>query len=89
MTLLQNDSSEQASPISEGVTDIWIDITLQGNNLTTWHTWATQAPRVATIRNDYQRVETGSYLALVSSSTWYLDGHTLVAQTLSHYTSMK
>jgi hypothetical protein len=35
MTLLQNGSSEQASPISDGVMEIQINITLQGNNLTT------------------------------------------------------
>jgi hypothetical protein len=33
--LLQNDYSDQTSPISEGATEIRINITLQGNNLTT------------------------------------------------------
>jgi hypothetical protein len=32
-------------------------ITLQGINLTTRHTWATKATRVATFHKDYQRVE--------------------------------
>jgi hypothetical protein len=30
---------------------------LQGNNLTTWHTWATKAVRVATVRDNDQRVD--------------------------------
>jgi hypothetical protein len=51
--------SEQASPISKGVTEIWINITLQGINLATWHTWTTKASCVATFRDDYQRVEPG------------------------------
>jgi hypothetical protein len=59
MTLLRNDNSEQASQISEGVMEIRINITLQGNSLTTRHMWATQAPRVATFRDDYQRVGPG------------------------------
>jgi hypothetical protein len=71
------------------VAEIQINITLEGNNLTTWHTWATQAPRVVTFHDDYQRVGTGSYLALAPSSMRYLDGHPWVARTLSHYISMK
>jgi hypothetical protein len=51
--------SEQASPISEGVAEIQINITLQGINLNTWHMWATKATWVATFRDDYQRVEPG------------------------------
>jgi hypothetical protein len=39
------------------------------NNLTTWHMWAMKATRVATFRDDYQRVRAGSYLTLVPSST--------------------
>jgi hypothetical protein len=46
-------------------------VTLQEkNNLTTRHTWATKATQVSTFHDDYQRVETGPYLALVPSSTW-------------------
>jgi hypothetical protein len=51
--------SEQASHISEGVAEIRINITLQGINLATQHTWATKATRVTTFRDDYQRVEPG------------------------------
>jgi hypothetical protein len=44
--------------------------TLQGKNLTTPHTWAMRAPRVATVHNDYQRVELSrTHLTLVPSST--------------------
>jgi hypothetical protein len=31
----------------------------KGNNLTTRNMWATEAPRVATVHDDYQRVEPG------------------------------
>jgi hypothetical protein len=40
---------EQASLISESVIEIRINCQhCKGNNLTTWHTWATEATRVAT-----------------------------------------
>jgi hypothetical protein len=42
------------------------------NNLTTRHTWATTATRVATFYDDYQRVRIGSYLDLVPSSMRYV-----------------
>jgi hypothetical protein len=32
----------------------------KGNNLTTWHTWVTKAPRMIIVHDDYQRVEPGS-----------------------------
>jgi hypothetical protein len=52
--------SEQASPISEGVAEIQINVQhCKRNNLTTRHMWVTKAPRVVTIRNDYQRVGPG------------------------------
>jgi hypothetical protein len=74
---------EQASPISEGVTEIRITITLQGINLATWHTWATKATRVATFHDDYQRVEPDlpypSAIFHAKTST----GNLWVAQTLS------
>jgi hypothetical protein len=44
---------EQASPISEGVTEIRINSQpCKGNNLITRHPWTTEAPRVATVHND-------------------------------------
>jgi hypothetical protein len=60
------------------------------NNLTTWHMWAMKATRVATFRDDYQRVRTGCYLTLVPSST--RKAHQVVrgvARTLSLLSSMK
>jgi hypothetical protein len=82
--------SEQASPYIRGCHGDSNQYTpYKGNNLTTWHTWDTKATRVTTFRDDYQRVGTRSYLALVPSSTWYLNGYPWVAQTLSHYTSVK
>jgi hypothetical protein len=75
--------NEQASPIFEGVTEIWINITLQGINLATWHMWTTKASRVVTFHDDYQRVELGPpypsvifHVKASSDSPW-------VAQTLS------
>jgi hypothetical protein len=48
-------------------------VTLQGINLATRHTWATKATRVATFRDDYQRVDPGppypSVIFHVKSST--------------------
>jgi hypothetical protein len=57
MALLRNDNNKQASLISEGVAEIWINITLQANNLTIWHMWATQAPLMAIVHDDYKKVE--------------------------------
>jgi hypothetical protein len=49
---------EQASPIFEGVMEIRVDIqSCKGKNLITRHTWATKAPRVTTVHNDFRRVE--------------------------------
>jgi hypothetical protein len=43
---------EQASPISEGVVEIIINgQPCKGNNLTTQHTWAKRAPRVAIVHD--------------------------------------
>jgi hypothetical protein len=43
---------EQASPISEGVTDVWINSQpYKGINLTTRHTQARRAPRVAIVHD--------------------------------------
>jgi hypothetical protein len=49
---------KQASPIFDGVMEIRINIQpCKGNNLKTRHTWAMKAPQVATVHDDYQRVE--------------------------------
>jgi hypothetical protein len=47
MALLQNDYNEQASPMTEGVAEIRINI----------HMWAMKAPWVAMVHDDYQRIK--------------------------------
>jgi hypothetical protein len=50
--LLRLNTVNKTSPISEGVTEIWINSQrCKGINLTTWHTQAWRAPRVATIHD--------------------------------------
>jgi hypothetical protein len=75
--------SEQASCISEGVAEIWINITLQGINLATRHKWTMKASRVATFRDDYQRVEPGSPYPSVIFHAKTSSGSLWVAWTLS------
>jgi hypothetical protein len=55
----------------------------KGNNLTTRHTWAMKATRVATFHDDYQRVRTKSYLTPVPSSRW--KPHRVVRGWPEHY----
>jgi hypothetical protein len=51
---------EQASPISEGVTEIRINSHVEREiNRTKWNTWATEATQVATFLYDYKRVGPG------------------------------
>jgi hypothetical protein len=81
---------EQASPIFEGVAEIWINSQpCKGMNLTTWHMWARRAPRVA-IAHD-----------MIKESGWVLPHFSVifhayasmdtswVAWTLSHCTPTK
>jgi hypothetical protein len=77
--------SEQASPISEGVAEIRINITFQGINLATRHMWATKATRVATFHDDYQRVELGRPYPSAVFHVKTSMGSPWVAQTLSQY----
>jgi hypothetical protein len=50
--LLRLNTVNKTSPISEGVTEIWINSQpCKGINLTAWHTQARRAPRVATIHD--------------------------------------
>jgi hypothetical protein len=72
-----------------GVTDIWINIILQGNNLTTRHTWVTQAPRgppfamtIKELDRILPRPSDISHMKTSMGSPW-------VTRTLSYYTSMK
>jgi hypothetical protein len=76
--------------MSEGVVEIWINNqSYKGINLTTWHTWATEATRVATIHNTIK--ELGQVLPHPSAVFHaYASADTLwVAWTLSHYTPVK
>jgi hypothetical protein len=75
--------SEQTPPISEGVTEIQINITLQGINLATRHTWTTKASRVTTFRDNYQRVKSGPLYPSIIFHTKTSLGSPLVARTLS------
>jgi hypothetical protein len=75
--------SGQAPPISEGVTEIRINITLQGINLATWHTWTTKASRVTTFRDNYQRVKSGPPYPSIVFHTKTSLGSPWVARTLS------
>jgi hypothetical protein len=77
-------------PMSEGVTEIWINTQpCKGIHLTTWHTWATEAPRVAIVHDVVK--ESGRVLhrpsdifhAYASADTPW------VARTLSHCTPVK
>jgi hypothetical protein len=58
-------------------------VTLQGINLATWHTWATKATWVATVRDDYQRVEPGPPYPSVVFHTKTSMGSPWVTRTLS------
>jgi hypothetical protein len=69
LIILCLNTANKPSPMSEGVTEIWINNQpCKGINLTTRHTQARRAPWVATI-HDVTKNWAGSYLALVSSST--------------------
>jgi hypothetical protein len=61
--------SEQTSPISEGGADIWINVTLQGKNLTTWNREPRRQrkwpPFTMTMKELSQ-----THRILVPSSTW-------------------
>jgi hypothetical protein len=77
-------------PISKGIAEIRINIQpCKGNNLTTRHTWATKAPRVAIVHDDYQRVVPAPpYPSVVFDAYVSIDTQ-WVARTLSHYTPVK
>jgi hypothetical protein len=78
------------SPISGGVMGIQINNTpCKGWNLTTEHTWAMKAPRVATVHDDYQRGEPGPPYPSAVFHTYASVDTPWVAWTVSHYTSMR
>jgi hypothetical protein len=52
LELLRFGAANKPSLISEGVTEIWVNSQpCKGMNLTTWHTQARRAPRVATVHD--------------------------------------
>jgi hypothetical protein len=88
--LLRLDSVKKSSPMSEGVAEIQINSQpCKGINLTTRHTQAQRAPRLATIHDMTRKPDwvlphpSAIFHAYASVDTPW------VAQTLSHYTSVK
>jgi hypothetical protein len=76
--------------MSEGVTEIQINNQpCKGINLTTRHTQAQRAPRVATIHNEVKET-IRAHLTLVHIFHMYASMATLwVAHALSHFTSVR
>jgi hypothetical protein len=90
LIILRLNIANKPSPMSEGVAEIQINNQpSKGINLTTWHTWATEATRVATVHDVVK--ESGRILPRPSVVFHvYASGDTLwVAWTLSHCTPMK
>jgi hypothetical protein len=90
LIILRLDAVNKPSPMSEGVTEIWINNQpCKGINLTTRHTWATEATWVATVHDAVK--ESGRVLPRPSATYHaYASVDTpWVARTLSHCTSVK
>jgi hypothetical protein len=88
--LLHLDSANKPSPISDGVTRIWINNQpCKGINLTTRYTQARRTPRVAIV-HDAVKETIRAHLTLVHIFHAYASTDTLwVAHALSHYTSVR
>jgi hypothetical protein len=90
LIILRSSRANKPSLISGSVTEIWIsNQPCKGINLTTWHTQARRAPRVATIHDEVkERIR--AHLTLVHVFHVYASANTLwVAHVLSHYTSVR
>jgi hypothetical protein len=90
LIILHLNPANKPSPMSDGVTEIWINNQpCKGINLTTWHTHAQRAPRVAIIHDVTKKSgrvlphPSAAFHAYASVNTPW------VAQTLSYYTSVK
>jgi hypothetical protein len=90
LIILCLNTANKPSPMSEGVTEIWINNQpCKGINLTTRHTQARRAPWVATIHDVTKKLgrvlprSSAVFHAYASTDTPW------VARTLSHYTSVK
>jgi hypothetical protein len=90
LIILCLDSANKPSPISEGVTEIRINSQhYKGINLTTPHTKARRAPRVATV-HDAIKETIRAHLTLVHIFHAYASVDTTwVAHALSHYTPVR
>jgi hypothetical protein len=88
--LLCLDSMNKSSPISEGVAEIWINSQpCKAINLTTRHTQARRAPRVATIHDEVKET-IRAHLTLVHVFHAYASADTpRMAHALSHYTPVR
>jgi hypothetical protein len=90
LIILRLDSANKPSPISEGVEEIRINSQhCKGINLTTWHTQAQRAPRVATV-HDAVKETIRAHLTLVHVFQAYASIDTpWVTLALSHYTPVR
>jgi hypothetical protein len=90
LIILCLDAANKTSPMSEGITEIWINSQpYKGINLTTQHMWATEATRVATVHDTVK--ESGRVLPRPSAIFHaYASADALcVAWTLFHCTPVK
>jgi hypothetical protein len=90
LIILHLDSANKPSPMSEGVMEIRINNQpCKGINLTTCHTQARRAPRVATI-HDVDKEMIGAHVTLVHVFHAYASPDTpRVAHALSHCTPVR
>jgi hypothetical protein len=90
LTILHFGATNKPSPMSEGVAKIRINSQpCKGINLTTRHTQARRAPRVARIHNEVKET-IRAHLTLVHVFHAYASADTpWVAHALSHYTSVR
>jgi hypothetical protein len=90
LIILCLDAANKPSPTSEGVTVIRINNQpCKGINLTTRHTWATKATRVATIHDEAKK---SGWVLPHPSAVFHAYASVdtpSVARTLSHYTPVK
>jgi hypothetical protein len=90
LTIQRLNTTNKPSPMSEGVAEIWINNQpSKGIDLTTWHTHARRAPRVATV-HDAVKEMIKAHLTLVHVFHAYASADTpWVAHALSHYTPVR
>jgi hypothetical protein len=90
LIILRLNTANKPSPMSEGVAEIWINNQpCKGINLITRHTQARRAPQVAKIHDVTKTPGRVSPRPSAVFHAYALADTLWVAQTLSHYTSMK